>query len=538
MSTYFIAIGGTGVRILESLVHLAGAGLLWDADSDTRVNELKVIIVDPDKSNGCIKRVQEHTIARYMEAVSAKIPGSPEIPFLQTRITLQDPWSPLSVVAANLPENQRKLDKVMKIETPRNAAAGLVDPAQKMQARGISDIMDVLYTENEKTQPLNEGFRGHPSIGAAVFANSINFANNQIWRSLGNDLRPQSGSPTISRIMLSGSVFGGTGAAGLPTMAELLNHLINAADASTTTAIGGLFMLPYFSFPPPPDPKEMTKEEKEKNKIFADPKLFPLNTKAAILDYYNAFRKIESFRAAYFLGYDQDRWAEMPNHRAGAQEQNNPPCWIELMGATSALHFFRKSDVPEGRYATAIKDDNIMRWEDLNDGIDTNKVSQRLGQMARFCFAYLDTYYPVLLELKKNPKRGYRAPWYINFFERKNASLDGALPALRKVAEYAEDFLKWAATIQGEPQTAHLFQREAFASYNQDSLEAVVKMRADTDGHRYGEFDHARFERLIHNHESKSMWQLWENMCTSQPGFRYGDGMQGFIRALFTHCKI
>ena len=45
MGYYAIGIGGTGAKCLESLIHLAAAGMMPDGD-------LHLLFVDPDTSNG------------------------------------------------------------------------------------------------------------------------------------------------------------------------------------------------------------------------------------------------------------------------------------------------------------------------------------------------------------------------------------------------------------------------------------------------------------------------------------------------------
>ena len=59
MSFYVIGIGGTGARCVESLIHLAAAGMMPDG-------ELHVLFVDPDESNGSRDRA-EKTLTKYVE---------------------------------------------------------------------------------------------------------------------------------------------------------------------------------------------------------------------------------------------------------------------------------------------------------------------------------------------------------------------------------------------------------------------------------------------------------------------------------------
>ena len=46
MGYYAIGIGGTGAKCLESLIHLAAAGMMPDN------SDLYILFVDPDEANG------------------------------------------------------------------------------------------------------------------------------------------------------------------------------------------------------------------------------------------------------------------------------------------------------------------------------------------------------------------------------------------------------------------------------------------------------------------------------------------------------
>ena len=66
------------------------------------------------------------------------------------------------------------------------------------------------------------------------------------------------------------SAFGGTGAAGFPTIARILhNTLKKDQDGNCVANIGGALVLPYFQFPPAPtdEEKEMLDELEKKLKL-------------------------------------------------------------------------------------------------------------------------------------------------------------------------------------------------------------------------------------------------------------------------------
>ena len=79
------------------------------------------------------------------------------------------------------------------------------------QMMGQRISFEVLYSEKERTTQLHEGFRGHPSIGAAVMAQTV-LGGGEPWKTF-NSKVAKDPNP---KIFLAGSIFGGTGASGLP----------------------------------------------------------------------------------------------------------------------------------------------------------------------------------------------------------------------------------------------------------------------------------------------------------------------------------
>ena len=73
-------------------------------------------------------------------------------PLFKTKVSLIEPfpWKPVEV--------DMTLDDLMGYEIHANSPLG--------------NLYEVLYTKKERATRLNEGFRGHPSIGAAVVLRS------------------------------------------------------------------------------------------------------------------------------------------------------------------------------------------------------------------------------------------------------------------------------------------------------------------------------------------------------------------------------
>ena len=109
---------------------------------------------------------------------------------------------------------------------------GIITPAH---------LFEVLYSEKERDTELDKGFRGHPSIGASVMAQTV-LGNAEPWKTF-RDLVNADMNP---KVFLAGSIFGGTGASGFPTIAKLIKNELKAVKVKTQ--IGGALVLPYFTF--------------------------------------------------------------------------------------------------------------------------------------------------------------------------------------------------------------------------------------------------------------------------------------------------
>ena len=151
MGYYAIGIGGTGAKCLESLVHLAASGMVPDG-------ELYLLFVDPDTANGSLDRAQQ-TLKHYVACKGTLQLGQTSL--LKTRIISAEPnlWTPLE----NQP--QPRLDQFFHYDALRVSN----DDTRVAAAH----LFEALYSKKERETTLEYGFRGHPSIGSAVMAKTV-----------------------------------------------------------------------------------------------------------------------------------------------------------------------------------------------------------------------------------------------------------------------------------------------------------------------------------------------------------------------------
>ena len=84
MSNFMVAVGGSGAKLMQSLIHLGAAGLF----PDDRPN-LAGVLVDPDENNGNIEECQNLEKA-YQACKQLKV-GKTDL--FHADISLTGPWT-------------------------------------------------------------------------------------------------------------------------------------------------------------------------------------------------------------------------------------------------------------------------------------------------------------------------------------------------------------------------------------------------------------------------------------------------------------
>ncbi|CAG5002180.1 hypothetical protein DYBT9275_02829 [Dyadobacter sp. CECT 9275] len=386
-----IGIGGTGSRVIESVVHLCAAGLGPD--------KLHIFMIDPDQGNGNLTRTKS-LIKRYTE-VREKFQRTENNKSFKTEIIIPPGDAPF--IWSIFDERDYTLSKYINYDNISQTRPE------------IADLANVLFTEKELTTSLNEGFRGHPSIGAVVMADPPmdEYPFKLLWdgiESLGkNDLR----------VFIVGSIFGGTGAAGFPTLGSRqlikFNEKMHASLGSENSRVllGGALVLPYFSF-------SVDTAKSADEPMFVTTSDFPIATKAA-LQYYDD--KELGFDQYYFIG---DSLAQkVGEFSTGSSTQENKPHYVEMVSALSSFDFFAQSgdNVSDGKkYFLASRENAEVTWnmlpltrasKDLTD--QRRNFKKAISNFTIFSYAYL-TYGKK--ELGRNHRDVTIQPWYSENFKK------------------------------------------------------------------------------------------------------------------------
>lgn len=419
MTDILIGIGGTGAKVVEAALALFAAGL--------GPAEVHVGLVDQDRSNGNMSRTE--TSLEHLMQFQAQWQGGGRDAAIDSRRGDGDKGQiPLANVRVRALFDDRAL------WSPEKDDVTLTDVLGRDLGEGRRELFDLLFMPGEQEQDLQlgEGYRGRAHVGAAALAAAMLEDDNQLVARLRGLM--ESGDRREVRIFLVGSAFGGTGAAGFPTLARELHRIRTDPNFANRgqVRIGGALMLPYFGFARP---------DEEGQPVVTTDELLPKAQLA--LEYYGKLFETENtFDRFYVLGWDP--FFNLGYHEAGNRDQRNPALLPELFAACAAIDFLDMSkpvaeaeigDVPLMHVA---RSDAGIRWPDL----PLIGVKDRLGQLIRFCAYWLHMTEPLLSRTAllgsgnwTQKLRGRRKP----------TEHDAPLRALRRVAE---DVLFWAANVE------------------------------------------------------------------------------------------
>jgi len=323
MKTYVLAIGGTGARVLRSLTMLmaAGAGANRQDSNGNTVNEIVPVIIDYDIENGDTRRTQDllESYKKIHDAAYGRKNAEEDIRnfFFGTKVDrIGNPDHAtrfevfLDPVNANMTfANQIGYESI-------NANNGTEPTRYLLQS--LYDTSDAESNLAELNLNLKVGFKGCPNIGCIVVRDLKNTYEIEQILELANG----------NRVMIVGSVFGGTGASGIPVLLDIIKKSGNGANITT----GILAMEPYF-------------EVQKNDRSAISSSTFLSKAKAAFDAYMQGGDNSVNKRAdaVYYVG---DRLAAKAfENSEGGESQKNDAHIAELAAAMCILDFSRDDKV-------------------------------------------------------------------------------------------------------------------------------------------------------------------------------------------------
>lgn len=411
---FAIGVGGSGAKCIEALTHLHACGLL--ADSDGTPARLGVFLVEPDQQSALLARAQT-AISRY--TAMRRAIGSGADRFAKGEIRDYGHWSPLSSSTAAV-----SLEQIFSKASLRT------------QAPGLAALFDCLFPPEEQQADLEVGFRGRPPIGSAIMSRVDLEQESQggQWQQMLGDIQTAAGQGEPPVIHLFGSVFGGTGASGVPTLGQLLKNWL--VRQGLNVQVQASLLLPYFEFDGMADAD---------TGVHAEARSFQMNTDAA-LRYLSVSGKA-CFDRVYLVGSDIQTTYQFS---IGGVSQSNAAHLLELLAALGLRHPIGNGD----NYANVLSrsQHRAVSWEDLPDD---EVVGAELARAVRFALAWRNNISREIDDAQKVPIRTFLtgAPWARRFFDATGTSAGGGgRPGIREkdqltvqtsINQYCDTFLQW-----------------------------------------------------------------------------------------------
>jgi hypothetical protein len=433
MSNCLLSIGGSGHRALKPLVFLAAAGALGDA-------ELSLLCVDNDGTNGNL--TESLNLIHLYDKVRGKQKWMGDSPFFRPKLRLADerPWSPFSAR-----EGDPTLDHYLGHESMR------------ANAEELTALYEFLYDREKRSLSVAEGFRGRPSIGAAVYRAAARGGTNghpDALQRLREQLEAGTAQGRSVKLFSIGSIFGGTGAAGLPSIPVSL--IDSMKHGSEHVLSGGAFLLPYFEFNP---------SALDDQGPHANPNDFIMMMKDA-LRYY--LLNPSRYQCIYAIG--ADKWRHLENAAVGKEKQRNQSDLVEFLAALAASNFlvtWQPPDSGENGHGPALyvlhrEKEGEFNWSDVPE---QERIKPKLAAFTRFCFLYVNDFYP---ELAKAAHQRIGATWFTRHVQ--HAGVNPATAEFQEQAssmrDFCREFLRWLVDLHhGGGMALNLVHANAFAQY-------------------------------------------------------------------------
>lgn len=463
MKQYLLAVGGTGNKILEGVVWAAAAGVLDPG------GELRMLSVDVDASCGNTTRAMQ-SCAHY-EAVRELLDSLP--------YTHRGFHTPLWLRQWNMDLSRRSQSVRAQTESLRQG---------RLLAR-------TLFTSAEASLAYSEGFRGHPDLGVLFFSDLVARLEEDAAQGKADELLAllreigaalEAGEKV--KVLLCGSIFGGTGAAGIPVLSRALRERF--AARRDLLEMGAVLMLPYYHVPPA--------ETEDGEEITVSSGQFLVKARTA-LSYYGMEGLIRQglsdekglYDAVFLLGLPETHFVTTGNYSTGSQSQENDAHLLEWLAARCVGRFLA-TDYREREGANINCYYYQMASTRLNwDSFDTEAAAYRraYGGLMKTALAWRAELYPELRRrLGKRRRLGGRTPgWYAANFRRLGRKPQEELERMARQAEEVDaclaGFVRWMGEVASNlpPQLRHGRALEQAFRDSRENLRALMEEAARHD---------------------------------------------------------
>ena len=310
MNIFVFAIGGTGSRVLKSLAMQLAAGVVPKDPVNGTPYDIVPIIIDPHNENKDVKECKD-ILANYRRIRQAIYGDSIKSEgFYAARVrTLKEVGAADNTDLELVDEFFFPISDIT-CDTFRN----YVGVSDALVPERVQIFTKMLYSSEELDTPMKHGFYGQPNLGTVALGA---FKTSDYYKVLRQAFRPG------DKLFFIGSIFGGTGAAGLPMLISSVRQNTEVNSDFAKAPIGALVVMPYFSI-----------EEDENSKIKQSD--FALKTKTA-LRYYE--KDLNPYVNSMYYLADPQGTSRIKNDKGDGGQQENTAHIAEVIGAMSIFNF-------------------------------------------------------------------------------------------------------------------------------------------------------------------------------------------------------
>ncbi len=551
---YILGLGGTGARGLESFLHLCAAGIGPD-DAYVGFIDQDAGHANLDAAKTALQRIDQ--LRHWLRENQADRMTEGARPPLRTALWASDKrahaltehdtiaWypAPPSAVTGNT------FESIFSWRTADKDTQALMEA---LFHRGRADL-DAKHSEHR--MPLDLGFRGRPAIGAAVILARADDDADGFWKRLEDKIDEHGKDPNNppAKVLFVSSIFGGTGAGGLPVMARRLRRV--AREKAWKIDISCVMLGPYFTYAATDASLGLS----------ANPTGFNAKLRGAFQHYARAMEFEKIFDRVYLAAWPGrfDFGGKPEADRNGGAEQKNPATLTDLLAGLAACHYFSSADAGSANgtllYGTSIEGvrvsvddegrraDQVMKltWDDLPlpSGMTRDQLRGRLATFLRFCVAYQVLFRPRLTDLAQR-KPIEKEAWYRRLIApaMKPDVQAMQMDRLRLLGEYAEGMLRWWGGIAmlesidsdsfKDPPRA-LVRSGLYATRTRDEYGTTA---IDVHKDFVGANPILAFRHLAHDQaDQPDLADIFRTLAQASPGDD-AQGLGRFVRALYDAC--
>lgn len=434
---YVIGIGGSGGKVMESMVYAAAldlfvyAGQGANGAGDRVIPKVEMLVLDVDASCGNTDRM--HDVLLHYQEIQKLWPKEAKHRGFNTEL-IRKSWTTDSGQTAGV------------------EALVYNNPEEQLLAHAI-------YSKGESQLAYDKGFHGHPNLGVLFFRFHLDQLDQKKAQEKEDEInktlaliRRDLLEGKVVRVLIAGSVFGGTGASGIPQITRFIREHFNDMKEREQLLIGGIFMLPFYHVP---ETQQVEYELTVASSNF-------MEKAGTALQHYGDQRAIRQkadpldageekglFDAIYLLGLPEDQFLYTRRYASGSKEQMNDAHLLEWLATCCAAHFFYTDFIQQDNRDCYHYEMHANRFDWTCFSTDTERYRRAYkGLMDASALFVAECYPTICRELKKRDSLLTSAVhYYAAYFMGARDMASGCSVALDHLFAFLKYYVVWMCQV-------------------------------------------------------------------------------------------